>query len=571
MRISEAVLTYLKSKGVDCIFGIPAGTVSPLYDSMNDVKIQPVIAKNEGGAAYMAARYASVTGRLSVCMGAGGVGANNMINGVGDAWRSKSPVIFITGYIHRWQIGKGAIQELDTQEIFKPVTKYSKTILDESQVLKEVARAVETALAVPMGPVHLSIPIDIQLADCQEEMPAHTSAAPHEHSFMHDLPIAQELSTAHELSINHKQSFSENQTLEEGLLKRALEIINESQKGVILAGKGCRGMSGLILELCKHLKWPVITTPEGKGVVSADFCLNLGNYGFASTDAANEYVNSKEVTCLIVLGSSLGENATCNFSPALFQGKGSIHVDWDRNELGKVYKTDIEICSDIRKVIPYILKNTEAKADWGFHKPVLNKLVPEHKYSLSLKEFMEKLPRFMPWDTFYVSDLGEFMNFVFKYLEIPDGGDFEINLNYAAMGSGIAGAIGVRMAYEDRPVAVFAGDGDFFMNGMEILTAKEYNLPIIFIIINNAMLGFVEHGHQFLFGRAVEGFKQQRINLTKMMEAWGIKAIQIADINDMENIPKLLKASEGPVVIEVITDGSEPAPNGDRLKSLQKQ
>ena len=109
------------------------------------------------------------------------------------------------------------------------------------------------------------------------------------------------------------------------------------------------------------------------------------------------------------------------------------------------------------------------------------------------------------------------------------------------------------------------------MNGMEILTAKEYNLPIIFIIINNAMLGFVEHGHQFLFGRAVEGFKQQRINLTKMMEAWGIKAIQIADINDMENIPKLLKASEGPVVIEVITDGSEPAPNGDRLKSLQKQ
>lgn len=547
MRISEAVLTYLKSKGVNCIFGIPAGTVSPLYDSMNDVKIQPVIAKNEGGAAYMAARYASVTGNLSVCMGAGGVGANNMINGVGDAWRSKSPVIFITGYIHRWQIGKGAIQELDTQEIFRPVTKYSKTILDESQVLKEVARAVETALTVPMGPVHLSIPIDIQLAECQEEMPAHTSKKPHELSFAHELP------------------------LEEGFLQQALDIINGSQKGVILAGKGCRGMSGLILELCKHLKWPVITTPEGKGVVSADFCLNLGNYGFAGTDAANEYVNSKEVTCLIVLGSSLGENATCNFSPALFQGKRSIHVDWDRNELGKVYKTDIEICADIRKVIPYILKYTEAKADWGFKKPVLNKPVPEHRYSLSLKEFMEKLPRFMPWDTFYVSDLGEFMNFVFKYLEIPDGGDFEINLNYAAMGSGIAGAIGVRMAYEDRPVAVFAGDGDFFMNGMEILTAKEYNLPIIFIIINNAMLGFVEHGHQFLFGRAVEGFKQQRINLSKMMEAWGIKAIQITGIKDMESIPELLKAPEGPVVIEVITDGSEPAPNGDRLKSLQKQ
>ncbi len=183
---------------------------------------------------------------------------------------------------------------------------------------------------------------------------------------------------------------------------------------------------------------------------------------------------------------------------------------------------------------------------------------------------MEKLPGFMPKDTYYVSDLGEFMNFVFKYLPIPHGGDFEINLNYAAMGSGIAGAIGVQMAHTDRPVAVFAGDGDFFMNGMEILTAKEYNLPIIFIIINNAMLGFVEHGHQFLFGRVVQGFKQQRIDLSKMMGTWGVNSVQIRSIKDMENIYELVKNPDGPVVIELITDGSEPAPNGDRLKSLQK-
>jgi len=139
------------------------------------------------------------------------------------------------------------------------------------------------------------------------------------------------------------------------------------------------------------------------------------------------------------------------------------------------------------------------------------------------------------------------------------------------MGSAIGGAVGVQAAYPERSVAVFAGDGDFFMNGMEVLTAAEYQLPIVYFIINNAMLGFVEHGHQFLFGRAVEGFKQQRINLSKTMEAWGIKAIQITDIKDMDHIPELVKAPVGPVVIEVITDGSEPAPNGDRLKSLQKQ
>lgn len=540
MRIAEAVLKYLKANGVDCIFGVPAGTVSPLYDSMNDVDIKPVIAKNEGGAAYMAARYACVTGRLGVCMGAGGVGANNMINGVADAMRSKAPVIFITGYVHRWQIGKGAIQELDTQEILKPITKYSKTVLDESQVMKEVAHAVETAMTVPMGPVHLSIPIDIQLTQCLED----------------SMPPVKE-------SLNQLP-------LDRSLLEEAVSILNQNEKGVILVGKGCRGMSSFVMELSEHLQWPVITTPEGKGVISSDFTFNLGNYGFASTDAANDYVNSESVTGLLVLGSSLGENATSNFSTALFQGKKSIHIDCDSKELGKVYETDVKIHADIREVIPYFLNTAKKREKIGFIRPDLNRPVDSHMKSLSLKEFLERLPAYMPKETYYVSDLGEFMNFVFKYLPIPEGGDFEINLNYAAMGSGLAGAVGVQMAYPNRPVAVIAGDGDFFMNGMEILAAKEYKLPIIFFIVNNAMLGFVEHGHQFLFGRVVNGFKQERLDISKMMETWGIASTQIKSIQDMEHIKEIIKNPEGPVVIELITDGSEPAPNGDRLKSLQK-
>ena len=126
------------------------------------------------------------------------------------------------------------------------------------------------------------------------------------------------------------------------------------------------------------------------------------------------------------------------------------------------------------------------------------------------------------------------------------------------------------MADRDRRVAVFAGDGDFFMNGMEIFTAKEYKLPIVYFIVNNAMLGFVEHGHQFLFERVVKGFKQDRISITNMLTACDIKAMEISDINQMEQLTDFLKDLNGPAVIELITDGSEAAPNGDRLKSLQK-
>ncbi|WOO38958.1 thiamine pyrophosphate-binding protein [Anaerocolumna sp. AGMB13020] len=540
MRIANGILEFLKKAGVDYIFGIPAGTISPLFDALNDVSIKPIVAKNEGGAAYMAARYASVSGKLAVCMGAGGVGANNMMNGVGDAFRAKAPVLFLTGYVHRWQIGKGAIQELNTEEILRPITKYSKTVLKEEDVMKELELAVKTALTVPMGPVFLSVPIDIQLASLPGEVPDFTATA-------------------------YVSASDDNKSLEE-----ACKVIEESGKGLILAGKGARGKSELVKEISKHLQWPVITTPEGKGVVSNDFPLNLGNYGFASTDAASAYVNDPSVDCLLILGTSLGENATNNFSKALTEGKKVIHIDWDIKELGKVYKTDVKLCADLEVALPYIIQNTKAAGQTGFERTAINNPVEKVNTGVSLKEFMEQLPEYMPKDTYYMADMGEFMNYAFKYLSIPEGGDFETNLNYAAMGSAIGGAVGVQAAYPGRSVAVFAGDGDFFMNGMEVLTAAEYELPIVYFIINNAMLGFVEHGHKFLFERVVNGFCQKRISIADMMAACGLKTMVISENSQIKELPEFLREAEGPVVVELITDGSEPAPNGDRLKALQK-
>lgn len=541
MRFANAVLQYLKENDVKHIFGIPAGNISGLYDAMNDFNFDHIVAKNEAGAAYMATRYANVTGNLGVCIGAGGVGVNNMINGIADAMRSKAPVLVITGYVNRWQAGKGAIQELDTQEILRPITKYSKTILDENIVLDELKAAIELAYTVPMGPVHISIPLDIQMMECNTTLPS-------------------------KVVIDRT-----NISFDEKLVKEACQVIENEENGIIFVGKGCRKFGDLISELSNHLQWPIISTPEGKGVVSSDHPFHLGAYGFASTDVSTEYINDAKNTCILVLGSSLGESATCNFNASLVNGKKSIHVDWDKKELGKVFETDINICSDIKDVITYIMQNTAKRVDRAFIKPALNKETSYTCTGISTKEVMEKLPSVMPKDTYYITDMGEFMSFAFKYLPIPEGSNIEMNLGYAAMGSAIGGAVGVQLAYPKRPVAVIVGDGSFFMNGNEILTAKEYNLPIIYIVINNSMLGFVEHGHEILFGRVLKEFKQERINISEVVKACGIKSIQINDITELDQINSFIKNSNGPKVIEIITDGSEPSPNGDRLKSLQNK
>lgn len=540
MRISEALLRYLVLNGVEHVFGIPAGTVSPIYDAMNDVEIDPIITKNEAGAAYSASRYACVSGRLGVCIVAGAVGINNMINGIADAMRAKAPVLVISGLVHRWQLGKGAIQELDTKEILRPVTKYSNTILDEEQVLTELAKAVQIAMTPPFGPVHLCIPVDIQ--GCE---------------FTGIMPKRLEDTRQHYIRMDY------------GAMKRAADIINHESDGVIMVGKGCRGLSDKVMELSRHLQWPVITTPQGKGVIPGDFELNLGNFGFAGTDAAENYVENSGATCILVLGSSLGEPATGNFNNKLVEGRKIIHVDWDARELGKVFDTDVNVNCDLSIVIHYLISNTK-KAGVMFHKPLINGPYVKNHTGLSTRLFAEKLCKIMPSDTCYVCDIGEYMNFVLKYLNIKEGGDFELNVNYGAMGSGIAGAPGVYLADKQRPVAVFAGDGSFLMNGMEILTAVEYQMPIVYFVFNNAMLGYVEHGHKYLYGRSVEGFRQKRISIQDMVHAMGIKNLQINMQEDMDMIRDAVMHLKGPLVVEIVIDGSEPAPILGRLKALKK-
>lgn len=539
MRIADKIIKYLEKIGVEYVFGMSAGTVSALYDALNDTDIEPIIVKNEAGAAYSAARYAGISQNLGVSIVAGGVGINNMINGIADSMRSKVPVLVISGYVHRWQIGKGAIQEINTEKVLEPITKYSKTILEEQEVLRELKKAIDISLTPPYGPVHLSIPIDIQISEALVE------------------------------EIEYNKSNDNSISFDTGeIINEAIEIIENEEKGIIMVGKGCRGINDQVKELSKHLNWPIITTPEGKGVISTDFELNLGNYGFSSTDSALNYVEKQEATCILVLGSSLGESATRNYNEVLVAGRKLIHIDWDKRELNKVFKADAAVHCDLKIAIPRLIKETKEKSVKFKREKIVNEPYIRNHTGLSIRQFIEKITDVLPSNTCFVSDIGEYMNFLFKYLSIKEGMDFEISLNYGAMGSGIAGAMGAYLANPDKQIAVIVGDGSFFMNGTEILTAKEYNMPIIYFVINNSMLGYVYNGHNYLYKRTIDRFVHNRISIADMAESLRIKAVQINSIEEIDEIKNDISNLDGPLVVELITYGTEAPPVADRFIAL---
>lgn len=540
MNIGDYISRYLETNGVEYLFGVPAGTTGPLWNSMNDTNIIPIITKNEAGSVYSATNYADITDKLGVVLLAGGVGINNAINGIADAYRRKVPVLIISGYVNRKQIGKGAIQELNTELVTKPITKYSETILEEEGLLDKLKSAMEIALTAPYGPVHIAIPMDLQKTEIDIEMP----------------------------SVLDKERLVriEDNKLD---IEEAVNIINNSQKGLIFVGKGCKLASKEVMELSEKLNWNLVTTPQAKGVVSTDFRYNLGAYGFSGTELATKYVEEDDIECVLVLGSSLGESSTRNYNDVLVKNRKVIHVDWDKEELNKVFKADVAINDSVENVLKCLLDRCNSKDKTDYRQRTFNSPYECNHSGLSTRLFLEKLPHIMPEGYHLISDIGEYMNFVIRNLEVPSNTGFTISLNYGAMGVGIGGSVGVALANKGNTTAVVVGDGSFFMNGTEILTAKEYKLPIVYFVINNAMLGYVEHGQKFIYGRSIEGVKQQRISIADVAQAMGIKSMQITDIKELDKCKEIISSLSEPLVVELVTDGTEIPIAADRFKALK--
>ena len=535
MKVSEQILKYLVQNHVETVYGVPSGTISPIVDSFNDVNdLKLIITKNEAAASYSACKFAKVTQKLGVCLMSGSVGIGNAMNGIAEAFETKAPILIITGYVARWQQDLGAMQEIKSEHYISNLVKYTTVINDESNILKELKKAIEIAMEHPRGPVHIGLPLDVQRLEYTGNLVD---------------------------NIQPRKIQSDYESLD-----KAINLINDSKNGLIIVGGGCRNLSENIKNLEKKLNWKLVTTTSGKGIIEEDYRLHMGNFGFPGTDLANSSIQNENFDCVLVLGSKLGESATSNFDKNLVKNK-LIHIDIDNNVFNRAYHSDISVVADLDVAIDYIAEKINYKNLHNDIKEPLNSPYIKNHISLSLRVLYEKVTSIMPKNTFYVNDMGNSMIFCFKYLKIPMEGDFECNINYACMGSSI-GAMGISRINPNRPIAVFIGDGSFYMNGMaELLTAKKYNMKIVFFVINNSALGFVDKGHLSIFGRTVPDFSDDSINISELAKCMNIKSIQISENEDIEYLKEFLNDINGPVVIDVVSSSTESIPT-NRFKVL---
>jgi acetolactate synthase-1/2/3 large subunit len=565
-RFLDVFLEYLKAEGVRFVFGIPGGLLHPFMMAVDaDPELALVMTKHEEGAAFMADGYARVSGRLAVCAGTSGPGATNLVTGVACAFADGVPMLVVTGQAASHALGKGAAQEtaregIDIVEMFRPITKYSAMITSPDTLSHHLRRALRLALTGRPGPVHLNVPVDLW----------------------------ERALSAHDDWIDPKRYRPETRMFDRLAVQRAGDLLLSARNPVLLAGSGV-GIARAeepLRALAELLPARVATTPRAKGLFPEDDPRSLGVLGVAGHRDARETILGDQVDVLFTVGASLSETSTMNWTPKLMPSKGLIQLDVDPDRIGRNYPVEVALVGDAQSILVELLYHIQRRiragvqpaSRWSEAAPLSRGDArydePAHRSSetrpLHPARWRAELDAVLPDDAIVFSDIGAHMLFNIQHLCIRRGQRFVINLGFGSMGHGTVAPLGAALAEPSRPVFALVGDGCFTMNGNELLTAAELQVPVIWIVENNNSHGITWHCSRILSrgqNLSVARYKQ-RLDVAGIARAMGVAATVVDRPGQIQGAVRRALAARAPAVIEVQIDREVLPPLGERSRSL---
>ena len=566
-RVTAAtlLLKYLEAQGVRYIFGIPGGPLMPIYEAMHSQGgIRPVLAKHEEGAAFMADGYARMRRGLGACCVTAGPGCTNAVTGISTSFEDGIPVFLITAQVATGALGRGALQEcadngLGVVEMFRPITKAS-VMLNRADKLGETVRyLLRMALSGKPGPVHFSLPADIAREIIADE-PASR--------FPEDL----------------KPKYFSRESV-----KEASRILIRAKKPAILAGGGIN-LSGAYEELkhvSKRFAIPVATTFKAKGAFPEDDALSMGIFGFASSPKADAYLLSGEVDVLLAVGTGLGEDATNAWDKRLMPKDALLQIDVDPVQIGKNYPAKVGLLGDAKTVLTELSHQMEREMRWMESMPrsaepareflsrhpgcVQMEKMSSEQVPLKPQRLMRDLGDALPEDAAIFCDIGDHMAWALHYLRVNQPHSVFHCLGFASMGYGISACIGAKLAAPHRPVIAVVGDAGFAMNGMEVHTACEYDIPVIWLVLNNGGHGMVYHGENILFGGDFHySLFRRPIDICKLASSLGALSYRVSRPGELGGTLEECLRTGKPAVIEAMVDPEEVPPVGSRMKAVEQ-
>ena len=523
MTGAEIVIRCLQEEKVECVFGYPGGAVLHIYDELyKQDAVKHVLVRHEQAAVHAADAVARSTGRVGVALVTSGPGATNAVTGIATAYMDSIPLVVITGQVPTSYIGQDAFQECDTIGITRPCVKHNFLVKDVKDIAPVIKKAFYIANSGRPGPVVVDIPKDITAAKCKFEYP-------------------QEV---------HLRSYNPVVKGHHGQIKKAVNLLLGAKRPMIYTGGGVilSDAAEQLAALARALGFPVTNTLMGLGGYPGTDKQYLGMLGMHGTLEANMAVQHCDV--LLAVGARFDDRVIGDPAHFASHPRKIIHVDIDPSSISKRVRVDVPIVGNVRDVLAEMLSLVEAESarpaigdwwteieGWRAH----DSLKYSQNGGIKPQFVIEKLWEITGGDAIITSDVGQHQMWAAQYYKFDKPRRWLNSGGLGAMGVGLPYALGAAMANPDRQVACITGDGSIQMCIQELATAKQYNLPVKIIALNNRFLGMVRQWQQMFYnGRYSQTYMDSLPDFVKLAEAYGHIGIRVDTPEEVE--PALRKA-----------------------------
>jgi len=541
MDVNQTLVKVLEDIGVDHVFGgsgqVNASMLLALRDSK---KIKTVIVRNEQAASFMACGYTMFNPcNIGVCFATGGPGAFNLFSGMAVAYSDSLPVLAISGYTSMNQRGKGALNEStglnrtpDSHAMFAATTKKSYIIEHAADTCDIIEEAINLAFSGRPGPVHIHIPKDITITEV-------TNYRAVQLKIDQVLPLPEKTEKAADF---------------------IADVIRLNKKILIIVGYGAirSGAKEELTDFVERYNIPFTQTMDAKGFLPENHPLCLGVYGSSGDLAANQYFSESEL--VIAIGNSFAQNATFGFNPDLFTGKELIHINIDPGEIDKVYPALIGIVSDakpaIKQITEKLKKMTLQPLSFELPSGSFYNMEPHPELTsgrIHPGDLVRILSDNLPKDAIVMGDAGSHMLWLNCYLKLNQNQRYQNPGSFGPMASHTNGCLGVKCANPDKVVISGSGDGCYQMSGFELITAVQYDIPVIWIIFNNGEFNIIK---KFMLNMTNDQAFMQFNNpdFVKYAEACGAEGYRVEKIEDFAPVLQKAIALGKPVIIDVLVE-----------------
>jgi acetolactate synthase I/II/III large subunit len=569
-RIAAYQMTdYLERIGVDVIFGLCGHTIIALLDALGRSRIRFVSTRHEQVAAHAADGYARASGKPGVVLTHLGPGLTNACTGVANAALDSIPLVVIAGDVPSHYYGRHPHQEVnlhqdaDQFQIYRPFCKRVYRVDRVDDLPRILERAFHLAQTGRPGPVLVDVPMDIFSADLAAE------------------------------SFQKVPADVAKPTLDEVTVARIVDALARAERPVLCVGGGVisAGATTQLAALAEALDVPVAHTLMGKGCLREDHPLLLGQTGFWGTPISNEMC--READLIVAIGTRLAEANSSSWDPRFtfsIPPTRLVHIDADAAEIGRNYQTELGAVADAKLALAAL-----ASAARGVSHRSRGRLRDEiatgrrafasnweHQWSsnqfpMRPERILGELRKAVPEDGFIVTDVGWNKNGVAQQFPITVPGTFITPSGLATMGFGPAAVLGVKIAHPDRAAVSLVGDGGFSTNPSVIATAMEAELPVVWLVMDNAGFGTIAGLESMHYGWSYgcmfeRGGKPYRADYAAMARACGANGVLIESANDLGPALRDALASKLPTVIQApMENAPTPTPGHWNINDIYRR